>query len=54
MSLAFGVFTQQLITITNFPITSRDANLLPGNIPRAETWQYYSGNPAEVRTFVWD
>nr|KAK5444628.1 hypothetical protein LTR18_004332 [Exophiala xenobiotica] len=47
LSLAFGTFTQQLISYSMYPIPSSHADLLPGNIPQAETWQNFTGNPAE-------
>jgi hypothetical protein len=50
LSLAFGTFTQQLISYSMYPIPSSHADLLPGNIPRAETWQNFTGNPAEGGT----
>ena len=45
LSLAFGTFAQQLLVFENLPIA--DPSLLPGNIPRSETWQSWTGNPAE-------
>jgi Na+/citrate or Na+/malate symporter len=45
ISLAFGTFVQQLLAYENLPIT--DPALLPGNIPRSDTWQHWTGNPAE-------
>jgi hypothetical protein len=50
LSLAFGTFTQQLISYRMSPIPASQADLLPGNIPRAETWQEFTGNPAEGGT----
>ena len=46
ISLAFGTFVQQLLAFENMPIT--DVRLLPGNIPRSQTWQNWTGNPAEA------
>jgi len=47
LSLGFGAFTQQLIAYSRFAVPADETNLLPGNIPRTETWQKFTGNPAE-------
>ena len=53
VSLGFGTFTQQLITITRAPaIYNSSLGLGPGNILRAESFVYASGAPYEVREFI--
>jgi hypothetical protein len=49
LSLGLGTFTQQLIAINNFAVTDPASHLNPGNIPRAENWTRWTGNPAEAR-----
>ena len=44
-ALAFTTFTQQLIAIRSFPVN--EDSLKPGNLPRSELWNNFTGNPAE-------
>ena len=47
LSLAFGTFTQQLLSIENYP-TAAEGNITgPGNIPRSQTWQQTAGDIVE-------
>ena len=45
LALAFGTFTQQLLSFEKLPVTV--GTLKPTNIPHAETWQSFTGNFAE-------
>lgn len=48
VSLAFGAFTQQLISIENVAVAKASPSVsLPGNLPRSNTWISWTGNPAE-------
>lgn len=46
-TLAFGTFTQQLLTFKRFPVLA--GPLMPGSVPHVEEWQSYFGRPAEGR-----
>lgn len=48
LSLAIGTFAQQLLVITTLPISNMSSSLQPGNIPRAEYYDNWHGNPAEA------
>ena len=50
VSLLFGTFTQQLITIKTFPVN--DAALNPGNVPWSTSWTNWTGRPSEGRMFL--
>lgn len=45
LSLAFGTFTQQLLANAYIDVT--DPALLPGELPRGETYVYHEGDPLE-------
>jgi hypothetical protein len=47
LSLAFGTFTQQLLSIENYPIATGGNAAGPGNMPRSRTWQQTAGDIVE-------
>ncbi|KIV83869.1 hypothetical protein PV11_05858 [Exophiala sideris] len=49
LSLAVGTFNQQLISYSQYPTNT--PSLQPGNLPRAEVWNDFEGNPAEGSCF---
>lgn len=46
-SLAFGTFTQQLLSVENYSITAEGNVTGPGNMPRSQTWQQTTGDIVE-------
>ena len=49
ISLLFGTFTQQLITMKTFPVNDDDLN--PGNVPWSTSWTNWTGRPSEGRMY---
>jgi hypothetical protein len=47
LSLAFGTFTQQLLSVENYSIAAEGNVAGPGNMPRSQTWQQTAGDVVE-------